>query len=221
VEGFYKKMTNLLEYKEGASFAGVSTGWEDKVEMGKGWSYGTEFLLEKTMGKTTGWIGYTLSWAQRQFENLNFGEKYFARYDRRHDVSFVLTHKFSNRFDVGLTWVYATGNAVTLPTQVVDGLDIGNGNIQYEYFGNRNNYRMPAYNRMDVGFNFHKQKKHGVRTWNISFYNAYSRKNPFFMFFQNTNQSLDPKDQASGNYRVLKQVSLFPIIPSFSYSYKF
>lgn len=221
VEGFYKKMTNLLEYKEGASFAGVSTGWEDKVEMGKGWSYGTEFLLEKTMGKTTGWIGYTLSWAQRQFENLNFGEKYFARYDRRHDVSFVLTHKFSNRFDVGLTWVYATGNAVTLPTQVVDGLDIGNGKIQYEYFGNRNNYRMPAYNRMDVGFNFHKQKKHGVRTWNISFYNVYSRQNPFFMFFQNSNQSLDPRDEASGKYRVLKQVSLFPIIPSFSYSYRF
>jgi hypothetical protein len=221
VEGFYKKMTNLLEYKEGASFAGVSTGWEDKVEMGKGWSYGTEFLLEKTMGKTTGWIGYTLSWAQRQFENLNFGEKYFARYDRRHDVSFVLTHKFSNRFDVGLTWVYATGNAVTLPTQVVDGLNIGGNTIQYEYFGNRNNYRMPAYHRMDIGFNFHKQKRHGVRTWNISFYNAYSRQNPFFMFFQNVDQSFDPNDQASGNYRVLKQVSLFPIIPSFSYSYKF
>lgn len=221
IEGFYKKMTNLIEYKEGASFAGVSTGWEDKIEMGKGWSYGTEFLLEKTIGKTTGWIGYTLSWAQRQFDNLNFGEKYFARYDRRHDVSFVLTHKFSKRFDIGLTWVYATGNAVTLPTQVIDDPFIENNKVQYEYFGNRNNYRMPAYHRMDVGFNFHKQKKHGVRTWNISFYNAYSRQNPFFMFFQNVNQSFDPGDQASGNYRVLKQVSMFPIIPSFSYSYKF
>lgn len=220
IEGFYKKMTNLIEYKEGASFAGVSTGWEDKVEMGKGWSYGTEFLLEKTMGKTTGWIGYTISWAQRQFENLNFGEKYFARYDRRHDVSFVLTHKFSNRFDIGLTWVYATGNAVTLPTQVIDGLYIENKEVRYEYFGNRNNYRMPAYHRMDVGFNFHKQKKHGIRTWNIGFYNAYSRQNPFFMFFQNTD-SFNTGSQTSGNYRVLKQVSLFPIIPSFSYSYKF
>jgi hypothetical protein len=223
IETYYKSMDNLLEYKEGASFVGATTGWEDKVEMGKGWSYGAEFLLQKTTGKTTGWIGYTWSKAERQFENLNWGEKYYARYDRRHDVSFVMTHKFSNRFDVGLTWVYGTGNAVTLPTQNISTPDIPYVqnffyNSDYEYFGQRNNYRMPAYHRMDIGFNFHKQKKHGIRTWNIGLYNVYSRQNPFFLFFDSTSEQ---EYNATGKSRKLTQLSLFPIIPSISYSYKF
>ncbi len=221
VEGFYKTMENLLEYKEGASFLGATTGWEDKIELGKGRSYGMEVLLEKTTGKTTGWLGYTLSWADRQFDNLNFGERFYARYDRRHDISLVMTHRFSKRFDMGLTWVYGTGNAVTVPTQNVQQAQIPGSYYwpeTYEYFGERNNYRMPSYNRMDIGFNFHKQKKHGIRTWNVSLYNAYSRQNPFFIYFD----SNSPQEQnISGNSKVLKQISLFPLIPSVSYSYKF
>ena len=230
VEGFYKSMDNLLEYKEGASFVGATTGWEDKVEMGKGWSYGAEVLLQKNTGKTTGWIGYTWGKAERQFDNLNWGNKFYARYDRRHDVSVVMTHRFSKRFDIGMTWVYGTGNAVTLPTQNVSAAQIpfspnyyyGYGNPygyqNYEYYGQRNNYRMPSYHRMDVGFNFHKQKKHGIRTWNLSVYNAYGRQNPFFLYFESTSQS---ESQATGKSRKLNQLSLFPIIPSISYSYKF
>ena len=221
IEGFYKSMFNLLEYKEGASFVGATTGWEDKVEMGKGWSYGAEFLLQKNTGKTTGWIGYTLSWAQRQFENLNWGQKFYARYDRRHDFSLVITHNFSKRFDMGLTWVYGTGNAVTLPTQNVNGANIPYVpfmQTSYEYYGQRNNYRMPAYHRMDVGFNFHKQKKHGIRTWSIAFYNSYSRQNPFFLYFEPTTSE---EYQSTGKSRALRQLSLFPIIPSISYSFKF
>lgn len=225
IEGFYKSMNHLLEYKEGASFIGASTGWEDKVEMGKGWSYGAEVLLQKNTGKTTGWIGYTWSKAERQFDNLNWGRKFYARYDRRHDVSFVMTHTFSKKFDIGLTWVYGTGNAVTLPTQNINAAPIpfsSNSYLgyqnQYEYYGQRNNYRMPSYHRMDVGFNFHKQKKHGIRTWNISAYNAYGRQNPYFLYFESTTPS---EAQATGKSRKLNQLSLFPIIPSFSYSYKF
>ena len=225
IEGFYKSMTNLLEYREGASFVGATTGWEDKVEMGKGWSYGAEFLLEKKIGKTTGWLGYTWSKAERQFDNLNWGRKFYARYDRRHDVSVVLTHQFSKRFDVGMTWVYGTGNAVTMPTQFVSSAVIPTFNpnqsffsSSYEYFGERNNYRMPSYHRMDVGFNFHKQKKHGIRTWNLSLYNAYSRQNPFFLYFESTT---DAEYNQTGKARKLTQLSLFPIIPSITYSYKF
>ena len=222
VEGFYKSMTNLLEYKEGASFVGATTGWENKVEMGKGWSYGAEFLLQKNTGKTTGWIGYTWSKAERQFDNLNWGEKFYARYDRRHDVSFVMTHRFSKRFDVGMTWIYGTGNAVTLPTQNISPTYIpyvqNFTNTSYEYYGRRNNYRMPAYNRMDIGFNFHKQKKHGIRTWNIGFYNVYARQNPFFLYFDPTTEE---EYQSTGKSRKLTQLSLFSIIPSISYSYKF
>jgi hypothetical protein len=226
IEGFYKSMSNLLEYKEGASFVGATTGWEDKVEMGKGWSYGAEFLLQKTTGKTTGWIGYTLSKAERQFDNLNFGKKFYARYDRRHDISVVLNHRFSDRFDLGLTWVYGTGNAVTLPTQIASVADISTTSYSmgypfqtsYEYFGERNNYRMPSYHRMDVGFNFHKQKKHGIRTWSLGFYNVYSRQNPFFLMFQ---ENSDKEKAQTGKDRKLSQISLFPIIPSISYNYKF
>jgi len=136
-----------------------------------------------------------------------------------------MTHRFSKRFDVGMTWVYGTGNAVTLPTQNVNAAPIPFSSYsyygyqnQYEYYGQRNNYRMPSYHRMDVGFNVHKQKKHGIRTWNISVYNAYGRQNPFFLYFESTTQS---EAQATGKSRKLSQLSLFPIIPSISYSYKF
>ena len=87
----------------------------------------------------------------------------------------------------------------------------------YYYYGNitnfdkRNNYRMPSYHRLDVGINFTKEKKWGERTWSIGFYNAYSRQNPFFI-------QIAYKDNGTP---YLEQVSLFPIIPSVSYSFKF
>ncbi|WP_233378325.1 TonB-dependent receptor [Maribellus sp. CM-23] len=142
IEGFYKTMDNLIEYKEGASFTGVSKDWESKIEMGKGWSYGAEVMLEKKTGKTTGWLGYTLSWADRKFENLNFGKKFPAKYDRRHDVSLVLIHEFSKKFDIGMVWVYGTGNATTLGKQRYDSMLPGERPRYYNqnlvYYGERN-----------------------------------------------------------------------------------
>ncbi len=199
---------------------------------------GIEFLLEKNIGKTTGWLGYTLSWADRQFEDLNFGQKFPARYDRRHDVSAVLTHEFSKRVDIGLTWVYGTGNATTLgiqeyPSYVPQGQynnyygggmpGIG-GNTSGEsitYYGGRNQYRMPAYHRMDIGVNFHKQKKHGIRTWSVSAYNAYSRQNPFYIYWGSEETGGKTEEGFLQWKPALKQVSLFPFIPSVSYTFKF
>lgn len=232
VEGFYKTMKNLIEYKEGASFSGSATNWESKVEKGKGWAYGTELMIEKTIGKTTGWIAYTLSWTERQFENLNFGKVFPAKYDSRHDISIALTHTFSKKIDIGLTWVYNTGNTVTLGTREYLAAQIPNANPlnSYRYsiteYSGRNNFRMPAYNRMDIGVNFHKQKKHGIRTWNISVYNAYNRQNPFVVMWD-TKRVVTDGQTDSGTYQTVKtktiltQYSLFPIIPSVSYSYKF
>ncbi|HKM93850.1 MAG TPA: TonB-dependent receptor [Prolixibacteraceae bacterium] len=224
IEGFYKNMTNLIEYKDGASFMGGSSNWEDKVEAGRGWSYGLELLLEKTLGNTTGWIGYTWSKTERQFENINFGKIFPAKYDRRHDISVVVTHKFSDRFDIGGTWVYGTGNAATLsfsqfPTTQIP---FHQGWSDYaKVYESRNNYRLPAYHRLDLGVNFHKQKKHGIRTWNVSVYNAYSRLNPFMLRWDS-----DWDDRYyNGEQEVAKiklyKLSLFPIIPSVSYSFKF
>ncbi|NLU39068.1 MAG: TonB-dependent receptor [Bacteroidales bacterium] len=232
VEGFYKTMENLIEYKEGATFVGNSTNWESKVEKGRGWSYGAELMLEKTVGKTTGWLAYTLSWSQRQFENLNFGNVFPAKYDSRHDISIALTHTFNKRIDMGATWVFNTGNAITLGTREYLGADVPSIHDNFhgrpgitEYQG-RNNYRMPPYHRMDLGINFHKQKKHGMRTWNISIYNVYSRQNAFVLMWDWKREMhtivQDGKEiKVMGDKTILKKFSLYPIIPSFSYSYKF
>lgn len=233
-EGFYKTMHNLIEYRDGESFSGIGSKWEDKVEKGDGWSYGAEFMLEKTIGKTTGWIGYTLAWNWRQFDGLNFGEKFPAKYDRRHDISIVLTHEFSKKFDIGAIWVYGTGTAMTLASTEYQRAQLFPGNSNYhsyyshdiKLYNGRNNYRMPSYQRLDVGLNWHKKKKRGIRTWSLSVYNAYNRQNPFFLmwdteYYENITY-VDGQPQYEGvSETKLKQVSIFPIIPTFTYSFKF
>ncbi len=217
VEGYYKSMDNLIEYKEGASFFQLSADWESKIETGKGYSYGAEILLRKNFGKLTGWLGYTLSWSWREFENINFGEPFPYKYDRRHDISIVAMYQLNDNIDFGMTWVYGTGNAVTLGVARYSSIFTNNNNGFYydyapeiEYYNGRNSYRTPAYHRLDVSANFHKKKKWGERTWSVGLYNAYSRQNPFYLYFGYDN-----------NKRVLKQVSLFPIIPSVRYAFKF
>ena len=224
VEGYYKHMDNLLEYRDGASFWGSSQGWESKVCSGRGWSYGVELLAQKNVGRLTGWVGYTWSHTDRLFdregETLNGGNPFPARYDRRHDVSIVLTYKFSETFDAGITWVFSSGNAVTLGTQEFDPTpDASQEEDYYHYWdeGNvvtyvesRNNYRMPNYHRMDVSLNWHKQLKHGRRTLNVSIYNVYNRKNPYMIY-----------ESWTDGYGTLKQLSIFPLIPSVSWKWKF
>lgn len=187
-------------------------------------------MVEKNYGKTTGWIGYTLSWTERQFENLNYGNVFPAKYDRRHDVSVAITHKFSDRVDMGIVWVYGTGNAATLGIMEYPSGNFFNtgyyyGNDAITEFPGRNSYRTPSYHRLDLGLNLHKQKENGLRTWNFSVYNAYNRKNPFFIFWDSEYyEEPDPDNPGSYIYYskpVLKKVSLFPIIPSISYSFKF
>ncbi|MDR2684204.1 MAG: TonB-dependent receptor plug domain-containing protein, partial [Prevotellaceae bacterium] len=217
LEGYYKSMDNILEYKDGASFFGFSTGWEDKVVMGRGWSYGMEFMVSKTVGKTTGWIAYTLAKSERLFnrpgQEINFGNVFPAKFDRRHDISITATHKFNNKIDIGATWVFSTGNACTLGLQSYSSGYVPDDSAPQKitYIESRNNYRFAPYHRLDVGVNFHKKKKYGTRTWNISFYNIYNRQNPFIVL---------PETDSNGQ-QVLKQISIFPIIPSVSYSYKF
>jgi outer membrane receptor for ferrienterochelin and colicin len=218
VEGFYKTMENVIEYKEGASFLSVQNDWEDKITFGNGNAYGGEFLLKKDVGKTTGWIGYTLSWSWREFEELNFGERFPAKYDRRHDVGIAITHKFNEKYDIGVVWVYGTGNSVSLGMQQYQGAEIPNSWYwsQLTHYESRNNYRMPAYHRLDIGLNYHKKKKRGNATWNLSAYNAYNRKNPFYMFV-----GYEDNWNYTQSHKELKIISIFPIIPSLSYSFSF
>lgn len=222
IETYYKQMTDMLTYKDGTSFLLFTDSWEKKVAVGKGDAYGGEFFVQKKFGKTTGWIGYTLSWTNRQFDDINYGKQFPYKYDRRHDVSFVITHHINKRIDISGTWVYGTGNAITLPKGQYNGLPnyYTEYNPAYDYlyfpfitdYGERNSYRMKAYHRMDIGINFHRQMKHWERIWSLSFYNLYNRKNPFYIY-------LDYNYETDKNE--FKQVSLFPIIPSFSYAIKF
>ena len=220
LEGYYKTMNNLIEYKDGASFFGSSDTWENKVCLGKGWAYGIEFLVQRSFGKTTGWIGYTWAHSKRQFDRegmeINGGKVFPAKYDRRHDLSITVQHKFSERFDLSGTWVFSSGNCGTLGTQVYEGLMDEWGYIPSINALERNNFRMGNYHRLDLSVNFHKQKKHGVRTWNISVYNVYNHKNPFIVY---TDYGWDEATQTER--KRLMQASLFPIIPSVSYSFKF
>jgi hypothetical protein len=240
VEGYYKEMTGLIEYKEGQSFFVGATGsadWQSQVETGgTGEAYGLEVFLQKKRGRTTGWIGYTLSWNNRTFENLNGGITFPYRYDRRHDVSLVVSHKLSKKITLGANWIFGTGNAITLPNGGFGYTDVmGNrswaNNPEWGpftrlfsganegvalYENGRNGFRMEAYHRMDVSISFHKKKRWGERTWTISAYNTYNRMNPFAYYFgTRTIQETGERQQ------VLRKIALFPIIPSVSYSFKF
>lgn len=219
VEGYYKDMQGVIEYEDGASFLNTTQDWQDKVTSGEGRSYGLEVLLQKKTGKTTGWIGYTLSKTERRFDDINFGKWFPFRYDRRHDISVTAVHKLSEKIDISGTWVFGTGNFITVPTQryqhsttVINDSNVRYGGLYVDYFESRNNFQMKSYHRMDLGINFHKEKKWGMRTWNISVYNVYSRLNPFYM-------------DISYNYDLqrnqLRQFSLFPIVPSVSYRFTF
>ncbi len=211
VESYFKTMDNLIEYKEGADFIGLDTDWQKKVAAGSGRSYGLEFFLQKKQGRTTGWLGYTLSWADRQFAGLNFGKRYPYRYDRRHDIAFVFNRQLSPGIELSGTWVYGTGNAISLPVATYPTSFYGYFDQEVDYLPERNGVRMRSYHRLDLAIRFIKRRGIRERTWTIGIYNTYSRKNPFFYFFS-TNRAGDP---------VVKQASLFPIIPAISYSFAF
>ena len=216
IEGYYKWMDGLIEYKEGASFISRSN-WQSQIETnGRGWAYGMEFLLQRKLGRLSGWVGYTLAWSKRQFEELNNGEIYPYKFDRRHDLSVVLVYDISERVDIGATWVYGSGNTITMPVEFYRGPQVTSFFDAYygglvERYSDRNAYRMPAYHRLDVSLNFKKKTKWGSRVFNISAYNAYNHQNPFFLYVRDNYNS----------GREVRQVSLFPILPSIGYIFKF
>ena len=230
VESYYKTMQNVIDYKNGASFFGATESWEEKVVVGNGVAYGAEFLLEKKSGKTTGWIGYTLSKSERQFEELNFGKPFPYTYDRRHDFKAAINHNFTDKFDVGFVFVYNTGRAVTLakqdyyrpslPLSDLDGIYFNSIYKNQDYIDQRNNFRFPYYLRTDVSLNYHFRKKNTFHTISLSVYNATNRMNPFFLDFE-TDSYLNTTTGKYETRKKLYQYSLFPILPTLNYSIKF
>jgi len=214
VEVYYKNMQNQIEYQEGYT-PNTLEDTENSFTFGRGWSYGSEFFINKTKGRLTGWIGYTLSWTWRQFSQLNGGEKFPSKYDRRNDISVVGIYELNKRWKLSSTFVFGTGNAATLPQRFY----LVNGVLTQEY-SRINEYRLPSYHRLDFAAIYNPKKnmyrKKMKTEWIFSIYNFYSRKNPYFIYFDQTGSPYDGSLNVQG-----KQVSLFPIIPSVTWNFKF
>jgi len=212
LEVYYKTMENQIEYREG--YTPSLKDPEEEFVFGRGWSYGAEFFVNKVKGRLTGWIGYTLGWTWRKFPDLNQGQKYPSRYDRRHDLSVVANYTINEKWKIAGVFVYGTGNAISVPERFYF---IG-GVLSQQYSG-INAYRMQAYHRMDIAATYTpkpKKERKYTTNWVFSLYNAYSRANPYFLYF-------DQEGAASnGTLNVsAKQVSLFPVLPSVTWNLKF
>lgn len=233
LEGYYKKMDNLVSYKEGESFFFVETNWEDKVTQGSGEAYGMEVFVQKTMGKLTGWLGYTLSWSDRLFNALNNGQPYPFKYDRRHDLSIVANYQVNEHWTFAANFQLNTGNSFTLYDQKLPILNSPETQNYYNYYANeqfflpfsqenyffesKNSYKMPIYHRMDLGINYTKAMKKTTHKINLSVYNAYASQNPNFMF-----PGTRYDEKTNREMFVVRQFSLLPFpLPSLSYTIKF
>ena len=245
LEGYYKELNNVLEYKDGMSFTGFSGTWDRMVAAGKGFSKGVELLAEFSFKKADGWLSYTLSKSDRKFSKssgVNSGRTFPFSYDRRHTFNAVFNYRFNKKIELDCSWTFFSGAATTLSTvkQVVTkpetivrakgnsgnlifswggwersetGTD--NNGIAVYYVENRNNYRLPCSHFLCLGVNFNKQKKRCERTFNISVYNAYNAMNPSFVYVKNKAGYMETPDY------VLNKITILPIIPSFTLSYKF
>lgn len=215
VELYYKDMQNQIEYGQYYTPNRVRDPQYDFV-FGKGWSYGAEFFINKTQGKFTGWIGYTLSFTNRKFPDLNNGDTYPVKYDSRHDISVVGTYELNKKWTFSGVFVYSSGNAITLPT----GYYYIDGRIA-QIYSQTNAYRLPAYHRLDLSATLtpqHKTKRKWQGSWTFSIYNVYSRFNPYFMY-----ADVKGTPQSPGGAKVtIYEVSIFPTpLPSVTYNFKF
>ena len=204
-EGYYKHLFDVADYKDGTSFTS-DIRLESLVLSGEGRSYGAEFMVKKTFGDFTGWAAYTLSWTQNHIAGINYDRWYYASQDRRHSVNIVLMYKLPKGWSIAATWVYNSGQAMTIPLAKYH----ING-YTYFYYSDRNAYRAPDYHRLDLSADWQiETKKHFFHEVNISIYNVYNRYNPFIIQFENSNGS-----------STATQWSLFGIVPSVSYTFKF
>ncbi|MDR1881067.1 MAG: TonB-dependent receptor [Tannerellaceae bacterium] len=229
IESYYKWMDNLIDYKDGYSYLSYSDTWEDKLTSGHGESYGVELMANKYAGRLTGYFSYGLMWNNRQFAAINDGLKFPSKYDNRHKLNIFANWKQNKKLEFNASWTYTTGNRMTLALENYP--DLASSGFPsslapdypykepwgIDYYKSKNNIRLPAYHRLDVGMNIYVPKKKGrMGIWNISLYNAYCRMNPIVVqknaAYSDTGQKRRQQFQAMG---------IIPLIPSISYTYKF
>ncbi len=218
-ETYYKTLQHQLEFRPGAQLL-LNQNIEAEMVFGTGKAYGIEMLLQKKRGRLTGWIGYTLSRSERTYAQLNDGKPFPYRYDRTHDVSIVANYSINRKWTFSGVIIYGTGNALTLPTgrfNFFTGINDAQSptfNVVNQY-GKLNDYRMPAYHRMDIAFTYipHPDSKRFLKgSWVFSINNIYNRYNPYFIYL----------DTDQDTHKVVgKEVYLFPITPGITYNFKF
>ncbi|MCQ2974800.1 MAG: TonB-dependent receptor [Bacteroidales bacterium] len=235
LESYYKHSYNLLEYKDGMSAMGSSINWQEKVEMGKGDSYGLELMAQRTKGRLNGWVNYTISKTTRQFPNgtINNGYSFPYKYDRRHVINITANYQLTPKIEINAEWNFmsgahssvAVGNDIVYYNDInqdygtdwmspVTGTEFARFEIIPRYEG-RNNYKLPSCHSLNLGISFHKQKKHGERIWNFSLINAYNHKNPDWIYLES---EVDNKLEVHNR---IQKLTLISFIPAFSYTFNF
>lgn len=214
VEGYYKKMYNVLDFKDGAQLI-LNPRLETDLLQGDGRAYGVEFQLSKLAGRLTGNVSYTFSRSFRTIssvfpeEQINDGKEYPSNFDQPHVVNLSWKYNLSRRIFFTGNFTYRTGRPITLP---VTAFSIENFTVSA--FSERNEFRIPDYHRLDLAMvveGSHKRKKFWDGTWTFSFYNVYGRKNPYSIFF---------KEVIPGILRPYQLAIIGTVVPSISYSFK-
>ena len=218
---FYKKMKNVTSYESGYSYIDINENWEDLVTQGEGRSWGFENALNYRIGNFEWWANYTLSWNQRRFPTINKGNYFPYRYDRRHDINLGFIWKFAPQLDFSATWIFQTGQAVSISEQSyagypdllensfdnsIIGLTIDDYDVIESYSG-YNNYRLPDFHHLDIGLSRRRKVGNTTRELRLGIYNVYMRQNPYLYYSYTDDDGL----------RRYKQVCIFPFLPSISY----
>ena len=235
LEGWYKDMKNLVEYREGISMLNPNLTWNEKTVSGKGWAYGIDLSITKEIGKVTGTVSYGLMWNRRKFAELNGGEKFPAKFDNRNKININASYRLNDKIEFNAGWTYMTGNRITMSLYDYEaagaeypkdpklpgdnGTLDGHGNLETAngvgYVADRNNLRLPAYHRLDLGMSLYKNLKNGARTiWNFSLYNAYCHMNAITIVKGGYGSPY-------ANHKKFQTLSLLPVIPSVSWTYEF
>lgn len=245
MEGYYKEMRNLLTYKNQFRTLGTFAGWEEKLTAGKGRAYGVEWLVQRQAKRWRTSFGYTLSWSDRQFDEIDNGRRFPSRYDNRHKLNLTFTHKLSQKVELTAAWTYSSGNHLTISVENYEpAQSVIPPRLQMEGYGypdnwspngfeetlnaydRRHNYQLPPYHRLDVGLTIYRPKVKGrMGIWQVGLYNAYCRMNPLYIIKDGRRGNYYPLSNTPGQsyvyHPVFKQVGIVPVIPSVSYTYQF